>query len=251
MAELTSRRRPTPASSDENPYWISFSDIMAGLLVIFMLASVMLILELAERKQKIDEAIQQIVNTNQLRETMLFEIETKLSALGIQVIISDDKTVLHIPEESLAFETRQYAIPRQSEVVVEQIGRTIYETIRSDKRFGRIDTIFIEGHTDSRPARGFMEGLGNWGLSTARATSVWTFWTDGFDFSDNIRELRNERGEPLFSVSGYADTRPLEAVDDTAEKRRRNRRIDVRFSMKTPLVRDFEDILEDLDAASN
>ena len=43
-------------------------------------------------------------------------------------------------------------------------------------------------------------------------------------------------------------TFPLESIDNTAEKRRRNRRIDVRFSMKTPVIGDFEDILGDLNA---
>ena len=37
-------RSQTPVD-DENPYWISFSDIMSGLLVIFVLASLALILQ--------------------------------------------------------------------------------------------------------------------------------------------------------------------------------------------------------------
>ena len=39
------RRSNKSASVDEeNPYWMSFSDVMSGLLVIFILASVILIL---------------------------------------------------------------------------------------------------------------------------------------------------------------------------------------------------------------
>lgn len=251
MAELTSRRRSIPVSSDENPYWISFSDIMAGLLVIFILASVMLIMELSQRKQQIDKAIEDIQETNQIREKMLEEIVAELAALGIQVVISEDKTVIHIPEDALAFESRKYAIPRDKLDVVAAIGQTIYRAITTKERKGFIDTIFIEGHTDSRPARGFMEDLGNWGLSTARATSIWQYWSTGLEYSDGIRSLENVHGEPMFSVSGYADTRPLEPNDDTADKRRRNRRIDVRFSMKTPVLGDFENILESLDATSD
>lgn len=238
-------------SDDENPYWISFSDIMAGLLVIFILASVMLIMELSQRKELIDRAIEDIQKTNEMRKAMLQEIVDALSALGIQVLISEDKTVLHIPEEALAFDTRQYEIPVVSLEVVAAIGRTIYETILTDKRFEYVDTIFIEGHTDSRPARGFMSGLGNWGLSTARATSIWKYWSTDLDFSDGIRSLQNVRGEPMFSVSGYAATRPLEAEDDVPEKRRRNRRIDIRFSMKTPVIGDFEEMLEELNASQD
>ena len=42
---------------DENPYWISFSDIMAGLLVIFILASLVLILELMVTRQLVQDNI--------------------------------------------------------------------------------------------------------------------------------------------------------------------------------------------------
>lgn len=237
---LTSRRWVAPAPSDENPYWISFSDIMAGILVVFILASVMLIIELSTRKEKVDQAIEEIKKTNGLRETMLEEIVEELAKLGIEVVISEDKKVLRIPEDVLAFESREYRIPDDRLDVVAAIGRVINDRIVFEKRYEFIDTIFVEGHTDSRPARTFMQDQGNWGLSTARATSVWKHWSVSQDYSENLTSLRNERGEPMFSVSGYADTRPLEAVDDTPEKRRRNRRIDIRFSMKTPALDDYE-----------
>ena len=250
MTELTSRRRPISASSDENPYWISFSDIMAGLLVIFILASVILILELSERRAKIDEAIQEIQRTNGVRKEILNEIAEELRKQGIQVIISDDMRMLHIPEDVLAFETRQYNIPSDSLDVVASIGRAIHRAVTAGDRQRDIDTIFVEGHTDSRPARGFMQGLGNWGLSTARATSVWKYWSTELEFSADIRALKNANDEPMFSVSGYADTRPLESVDDTPAKQRRNRRIDVRFSMRAPVIRDFELILDEFSAST-
>ena len=217
MSDFESRRRPSSISTDENPYWISFSDIMAGLLVIFILAAVMLNVELTQRKENVDNAIQEIKMTNGLREVMLEEIVEELSKRGIRVEISEDKKVLRIPEDVLAFETRQYQIPRDRLDIVADIGRVIHDRITTESRFKYIDTIFVEGHTDSRPARGFMQDQGNWGLSTARATSIWRYWSSGLDYSEQISALRNERNEPMFSVSGYAATRPLEPDDDTPE----------------------------------
>jgi len=43
----------------------------------------------------------------------------------------------------------------------------------------------------------------------------------------------NEFGSPLFSVSGYADRRPV-APNEDEEGRRHNRRIDLRFIMSPP-----------------
>jgi len=40
---------------EENPYWMSFSDIMSALLVIFILASVILILQLMEIQKELQE----------------------------------------------------------------------------------------------------------------------------------------------------------------------------------------------------
>ena len=41
-------RYQSSGADEENPYWISFSDIMSGLLIVFILAALALILELME-----------------------------------------------------------------------------------------------------------------------------------------------------------------------------------------------------------
>ena len=50
--------------------------------------------------------------------------------------------------------------------------------------------------------------------------------------------LVNDRNEQIFSVSVYADTRPI-ADNATDTGRRDNRRIDVRFSMLPPTKADM------------
>ena len=242
MPSTTLRRNHRTPADDGNPYWISFSDIMAGILVIFILAVVFLIVQLSQRQDRVDRAIQEIQSINQLREKMLEEIKEELEKRGIRVLISEDKTVLRIPEDLLAFETLRYRIPEDRKITVALIGEVILAAVTSKERFKHIDTIFIEGHTDSRRAARFMAGLGNWGLSTARAISVWKYWSEELEIGEEIRALRNRRGEPMFSVSGYGDTRRIELDDDTPEKQLANRRIDVRFSMRTPIIEDFEEI---------
>ena len=53
------RPRP-PLSDEENPYWVSFSDLMSGLLIIFILAAVALIIELTQKSEKWDEVLAQV-----------------------------------------------------------------------------------------------------------------------------------------------------------------------------------------------
>lgn len=250
-------RRQSPhsqMSEGDNPYWVSFSDIMAGLLVIFILSVVYLVLQLyevitinRETQEAVREALTQLGQIEQIREEMLEEIRDELAALNIQVEIVEDSTVLRIPEDQLFFEQGLYSIPQNLESVVGQIGLKIYEAVNRENRLAFLDTVFVEGHTDSVPMD---REMGNWGLSSYRAISVWNYWTADPGELNQLLELRNRQGEAVFSVSGYADTRRVNLAEDTDEARRSNRRIDIRFTMHTPDTVDLQEILAQFDDAS-
>ena len=234
-------RRRSAHSDEANPYWISFADIMAGILIVFILAVVVLILQLQQRQAALTD----------LRATILLGIQAELRTKGIIVNVDESNTVLTIPEETLSFKQNEYRIPEPMLENVAEIGRVIYSQIGIAERYKEIDTIFIEGHTDSVPARRFP--LGNWGLSSSRAIAVWTYWVGVEDEQiagavPELADMTNRRCDPqgrcqkMFSVSGYADTRRLEPEDDTPEKQKTNRRIDVRFSMRAPVFRDITNI---------
>ena len=96
-------------------------------------------------------------------------------------------------------------------------------------RFGRLEAVLIEGHTDNRPiASGRFKS--NWDLSAARAITTFgaLAQVDG-----GLADLTNDRHDRLVGVSGYGEFRPVESnlADDG---RRANRRIDLRFLMAAP-----------------
>ncbi|WP_287125703.1 OmpA family protein [Desulfobacter sp.] len=226
---------------DENPYWISFSDIMSGLLVIFVLASLALILELTVTKFEVNDAIREIARAEQVRRDILWEIEEDLRKRKIHVEISDNHTVLRIPENILSFDNNEYQIPESlgmKETALE-IGRVLYASITKEARWKYLDTIFIEGHTDRRPSPRHM---GNWGLSTFRAISVWDYWNTNLPESMRLNELKNHSGSPLFSVSGYGESRPVQEIQETENDFQKNRRIDIRFTVRRPALEEFTNI---------
>lgn len=233
-------KRPTQVD-EENPYWISFSDIMSGLLVIFVLAALALILELTQTRVVVNDAIREIAMAEQVRRDILHEVETELRSKNIPVEISDNDTVLRIPDHLLTFETNEYRIPTQDgvNVTVLEIGEVLYNAIARENRWQYLDTIFVEGHTDRRPSP---RNMGNWGLSTFRAISVWDFWNDNLPEGASLAGLMNHNGSPLFSVSGYGETRPVKEVQETAADFQKNRRIDIRFTVRRPALKDFENI---------
>lgn len=236
---------------EENPYWISFSDLMSALLVVFILAAVALIIELTQTQKKIEQDIEQLKHAEQARRDILHEIRDELAKQNIEVLIADNDTVLRIPESTLAFASNSYDLPVDENVraSVLIIGRVLHAAINrpfnpsetEKRRFDFLDTVFIEGHTDSVPTKRIK---GNWGLSTFRAISLWEYWGAELEVSPSFSDMSNAFGDMLFSVSGYAATRRANEVEETREDRRENRRIDIRFTVKRPQISELEDIVE-------
>ena len=91
-----------------------------------------------------------------------------------------------------------------------------------------LESVFIEGHTDNV---GYLSN--NLKLSTQRAANTYVELTK---VRSEVETLKNSDNQPLLSVSGYADKRPLEESQDNAtpEHRQMNRRIELRIIMATP-----------------
>lgn len=235
-------RRAPGKVDEENPYWMSFSDLMSGLLVIFILAALALIIELTQRTQNIDERIDLLKAAEQARRDIIFEVKSQLSEQGIDVEVADNDTVIRIPERTLSFESGQDQIPQSEDMqrAVRLIGVALHEAILRDERFKYLDTIFIEGHSDSQGI--WYRGKGNWGLSADRAISVWKVWQEELMLEPKFGDLLNHNNQRVFSVSGYAATRRVNEQEETPEQRAQNRRIDIRLTIKSPTLEDLESI---------
>lgn len=256
-------RSPKATSvDDENPYWMSFSDVMSGLLVIFILASVILILQLMELEQQteqkqerlqeelveLEKEIEELRKAEQVRRNILTEAAEILQKRGIQVEVSENSTVLRIPNQLLGFDTAADQIGQQYQDTAREIGEVLRQLISKEDRSDYLDTVFVEGHTDSRPFTGRLCGeKGNWCLSTFRAISLWQFWERSLQENGKLSSLKNGEGKPLFSVSGYAETRPVVEDQRTADDYSKNRRIDIRFTIRRPSSEDYEKVRAKVD----
>jgi flagellar motor protein MotB len=237
--------RSSPKVDEENPYWMSFSDLMSGLLIIFILAAVALIIELTQKTDNIDKTIKELVQAEKARRSIILDIQEELAKQNIRVEIVDNDTVIRIPESTLSFESAQDKLP-DDEIVqksVRAIGLALHSAIQTNERFKYLDTVFIEGHTDS-VGIGY-RGKGNWGLSADRAISIWKVWQDELDLSPRLDDFKNGYGQNLFSVSGYAATRRVDEVEETDEQKAKNRRIDLRFTVKKPSSVDWGKVIND------
>lgn len=244
--------QPANPVDEENPYWMSFSDIMSALLVIFILAAIALMVQLmeteAELKNKVDELddeIEVLQVAEKVRKTILDEAAEELAKRGIQVVVSENDSVLRIPNDLLGFDTAAYDIRPEYRRTAYSIGEVLHQVINREGRADYLDTIFIEGHTDNRRFNGFM-GKGNWGLSTFRAISLWQYWNEALPVERNLQGMTNKESKPLFSVSGYGETRPVTQQQETAEELSANRRIDIRITIRRPKSEEIERAQSDI-----
>lgn len=236
-------RRRRSAEGAEETVWISFSDLMTALLTVFMLAAVALVFSLTQeqdalaqvrteaeeakaRGDRFDTMLNSLSTSEQVRADMVAEIRDALAAQGIAVEVDAAHTVIRVPVELLGFDSGSSEIRPQHEANALTIGSVIAEALVKEERYRELDTVFVEGHTDDVP----MDNLygGNWGLSSNRAISLWRLWEGRLRV--DLGSLTGHAGERLFSVSGYAETRPVNATQVTDADRAANRRIDIRFT---------------------
>ncbi len=245
--------RSSRKEDTENFYWISFSDVMAGLLAIFILALVAIMIqmmlqknrfeqqniemmlqknrfeqqniEISKKVAEIEQDLVKIKEISKFRNALLEEIQRKLREQGILVKIEEESKVLRIPEKDIYFRKRKWQIPADVKGSLHTVGAVLLSALKKEERHKMVETIFIEGHTDSRP---YLQNRGNWGLSADRAIEVWKFWREAFP------EIGNLNQNKLFSVSGYGATRLVQADAVSEQDHKRNRRIDLRFVMINP-----------------
>lgn len=230
---------------------LSISDLMAGILAIFVLALSYFILNFGQ-------ANAQLTQNNIKRADLLKEIQEEMKKLEIPVEIDQKKGVLTLPD-GILFEKGEIEPNERGKDVILKLREILYKTLNREKYKGAIETVFIEGHTDNTPVSPYNPRYkSNWELSVKRAISTWNLLsgeeekvaTDRLsDKSGNTRkekqekislaELKNKNGESIFSCSGYADTRGIKE-NDTEENRKANRRIDLRFNMAPPTEEDQE-----------
>ena len=205
-------------TTSEDSFVVCISDLMAGLLSIFILTLIYYIISFSQ-------ATDQLTENDKQREIILVQMQNELKNRGIEVNIDIDHGVLRLPE-GILFDVGQAEIKEKGIQVLGIIGPVLLSVLDNNKG---VETIFVEGHTDSSPIK-TSQFPSNWELSAQRAINTWNALVSS---EAKLAKLQNAKKQPLFSCSGYAETRPVK-VEDNEKAKQENRRIDFRFSMTPP-----------------
>lgn len=276
IRSVRSKRR----SSERVNYLASVSDLMSGLLFVFILTLAVAIIqarlatgkaneeaehakEAMERARATEASLRDVQqrltivenrlegNARALR-ALLNQTKKTLAEKGVVVDIDTVKGVLRVPESAVTFGVGLNTLEGSNLDKVGVIGRVLekelacYQAssmklercVKVNPNGNTLDAVLIEGHTDNQSYRGDLTGRRNRQLSTARSNAVYDAMVVG---NPALEGLKNEKGEKLFSLSGYGSSRPLpgheheEPTNDSA-----NRRIEFRFIMTPPAISDEE-----------
>lgn len=251
-------------SEDGDNYFVSMTDMMVGVLFIFIIMLMAFALDyrtktdvqvdaiaeardVAKRLEALETTVRDQVETidrsRETRSRMLRDIQERLSQEGVQVKLDEDNGILRLTEDAVRFEANRSDLDEVARSNVAKIARTLRAALpnyiacyRSAEFNGcrndgatTIETVFIEGHTDVTGVRAQDErDRRNWQLSAERSVST---YREMIAASPDLRALRNKRLEEVISVSGYSSTRPIDP-GDSKDAWSRNRRIDFRFVME-------------------
>ncbi len=205
---------------------LSISDLMAGLMSIFILTICYFILNFSQ-------VTSQLTQNDIKRAELLESIHEELEKNGVKVIVDEEHGILRIPE-GVMFDVGRADIKPEGRMTIIKLGQALDKTLTSEKFKGSVETVFIEGHTDNVPINTGMFPS-NWDLSTKRAINTWLLMGGT---TPSLQQLKNKKEQMIFSCSGYAETRPI-ADNNDVNGRRENRRIDIRFTMSPPTDEDM------------
>ena len=176
-------------SGERVNYLASVSDLMSGLLFVFILALTVAIIQTKHSAQEAKEAAMQmesiqarlknvearLVGTREATGNLLDRLQKELVKENVMVEIDPARSVLRIPENAVSFEVGRSDLNEENAERIRMIGRvladkvlcyqknvpeTMRERCAKENPFGHtLDAIFIEGHTDNLAYRGTKRGV--------------------------------------------------------------------------------------------
>lgn len=253
------RRTPEPdqeaqAADVDGGYIASASDLMIGLLFVFIILVVVLALELRRQQQELDQQRAGLIGAGDPLIAVTGVVGAAMKDVLPKVRVDPKTGVISLPEDVL-FARGSAELSETGRLTLERASGQLAEAMRcyvDSERAGlpcpgnpyghEIETVFIEGHTDSVPFRG--GGRDNFDLSLARARAVEQVLVLG----GPLAEYRNRAKQPVFSFSAYADKRPLPG---TRPEDGVNRRVDLRIVLSYKPIEELIPALKPASVQSN
>ena len=230
---------PYQPAETENPFALSTGDLMAALLLIFVLllsATLLVIKENEQETRSIVEAYEALQDS--LYQDLLKEFENDLDRWSAD--LNRETLSIRFFEPQVLFEQGQATVrPLFAEILSDFFPRYI-AILRRARYRGHIEEIRIEGHTSSEWAQGLSEEVSyfnNMELSQNRTRSVLRYVLTTLGDYDEREWTRL-----LVTANGLSSSQPIvkDGIEDPLASRR------VEFRVRTDAERQLREILSRL-----
>lgn len=197
--------------SDNN--WISFSDIMTVLMVVFLFIAISYILEVQKRQAERDEIFEEFKAT---KEELYNELDSVFKADFEKWEVKLDKDLsIKFTNPDVLFNSGETDIrPYFAEILNSFLPR-YFNVLLQEKYKDKISEIRIEGHTDNVPAPKFDRDpyIGNILLSQQRSTEVLKYFRN-MDYYSTLSKTDETNLQFWLTANGLSYGRTL---DDNKE----------------------------------
>jgi chemotaxis protein MotB len=220
---------------EETNFWISFSDLMAGMLIIFILLFIFKLydvqgskeetLEIQQENQQLQEKLKsakaKVVELTSTRLKIITLLKEKFDEAGIKIYM-DSKTGTIELREGVLFDRSKSNITVEGEEFLEHFIPIYLEILLDNEEINsKISEIIIEGHTDN-----VGEYIYNLNLSQSRATSVLSFL-----MNDNFPYQNKEKMIEFVSAKGKSYSNLIYDENGKVNKSA-SRRVEFKFRLK-------------------
>jgi len=213
--------------SDNENQWLHISDMMSGLMMVFLFIAISYMIEILNEKNKIkDIAITYEKIQKSLYESLEKEFHEDLKEWDAEI---DSKTLsVKFKSPDILFKTGSDILqPRFQEILLDFFPR--YLKILTNEQFkSEIDEIRIEGHTSSEWSVTVPEDIAyfnNMKLSQDRTRAVLEFVTSLENVNGNKQWLRE-----LITANGLSSSKLV--IINGSEDREKSRRVEFRVRTK-------------------
>lgn len=232
-----------PEIEDDGAGLQAVGDLMAGLLLLFMLLAMVFSMSLSRTEQSRQVEISALTRASDDQTTLLQAVAQNLQHAGVPVTISPEPGVLRLGEGAIRFAPgRHDADDAETLAALSNLARALADTLPPyacteascpEGPTAAVESVLIEGHSDAVDR---LDDCDNHCLSARRAA-----WTRQrlLLAAPELNSFRSRSGTSLFGVAGYGPDHSLSgrtAAECAREpaRCREDRRIEVRLRMETP-----------------
>ncbi len=222
-------------ADDGNIFWITMTDLMLGLVIVFMLLFVFAITGYGEKTEQVSH-LKKKLKTLTKKERIYYsrkfsaEIKKELQAQGLDADIDANTAQVKISNVEL-FNLNSYELSESGKAYLDKFFPEYINTLlKNDKVRKNLHHIIIEGHTDSHSFYGAKtqeeQFLKNMNLSLLRANSIADYM-----FKTNYDKKYTNDLTKLVIIEGKSFTEPV-LTKDKKEDFDASRRVELSLLFK-------------------